>query len=122
MAAADPPDASGNKRPTRRELYPTPPTPPRAKPAPTPVSPSPMRGGVKQRWAEAATVEKLSDEVHVVKRLVKDQGVHLFGEVEGMKQQMGAMFEMMEKVLGKMGNLGVGVAPSKPAGSPFVSG
>jgi hypothetical protein len=54
--------------------------------------------------------------------LVKDQGVHLFGEVEGMKQQMGAMFEMMEKVLGKMGNLGVGVAPSKPAGSPFVSG
>ena len=122
LAAADPPDASGNKRPTRRELYPTPPTPPRAKPAPTPVSPSPTRGGVKQRWAEAATVEKLSDEVHVVKRLVKDQGVHLFGEVEGMKQQMGAMFEMMEKVLGKMGNLGVGVAPSKPAGSPFVSG
>lgn len=122
LAASDPPDASGNKRPTRRELYPTPPTPPRAKPAPTPVSPSPTRGGVKQRWAEAATVEKLSDEVHVVKRLVKDQGVHLFGEVEGMKQQMGAMFEMMEKVLGKMGNLGVGVAPSKPAGSPFVSG
>ena len=75
-----------------------------------------------RRWAEASTVEKLSDEVHVVKRLVKDQGVHLFGEVEGIKQQMGAMFEMMERVLGKIGDVGGGSAAAKAPGSPFVSG
>ena len=58
------------KPPTRRELYPT---PPRAKPPPTPPrSPARGTGAEARRWAEASTVEKLSDEVHVVKRLVKD--------------------------------------------------
>ena len=120
LASADPP---GTKPPTRRELYPTPPTPPRAKPPPTPPrSPARGTGSEARRWAEASTVEKLSDEVHVVKRLVKDQGVHLFGEVEGMKQQMGAMFEMMERVLGKIGDVGGGSVAAKAPGSPFVSG
>ena len=120
LASADPP---GTKPPTRRELYPTPPTPPRAKPPPTPPrSPARGTGAEARRWAEASTVEKLSDEVHVVKRLVKDQGVHLFGEVEGIKQQMGAMFEMMERVLGKIGDVGGGSAAAKAPGSPFVSG
>lgn len=111
LASADPP---GTKPPTRRELYPTPPTPPRSRARGT--------GAEARRWAEASTVEKLSDEVHVVKRLVKDQGVHLFGEVEGIKQQMGAMFEMMERVLGKIGDVGGGSAAAKAPGSPFVSG
>ena len=112
-----------DRPPTRRELYPTPPTPPRAKPPPTPPrSPARGTGSEARRWAEASTVEKLSDEVHVVKRLVKDQGVHLFGEVEGMKQQMGAMFEMMERVLGKIGDVGGGSVAAKAPGSPFVSG
>jgi len=119
LASADP---AGTKPPTRRELYPTPPTPPRAKPPTPPRSPARAGGAEGRRWAEASTVEKLSDEVHVVKRLVKDQGVHLFGEVEGMKQQMGAMFEMMERVLGKIGDVGGGSAATKAPGSPFVSG
>ena len=119
LASADPP---GTKPPTRRELYPTPPTPPRAKPRRRRLDRRRGTGAEARRWAEASTVEKLSDEVHVVKRLVKDQGVHLFGEVEGIKQQMGAMFEMMERVLGKIGDVGGGSAAAKAPGSPFVSG
>ena len=73
--------------------------------------------------ADSTKVEKLSDEVVVLKRMLKDQGMHVFSELEGMKKQMSQMFDMMQKVMAAASS-SAGSAQSQPPKSPsyYVSG
>ena len=44
----------------------------------------------------------------MLKRMLKEQGMHVFNELEGMKKQMNQMFEMMNKVMAQAAAGGAG--------------
>ena len=80
------------------------------------------RGGARRTsdaGPDAAKVERLSEEVVVLKRMVHDQGRLVSGELEGMKQQMSQMFEMMQRVLAASGPTH---QPQPPPSPPWMGG
>ena len=56
----------------------------------------------------------------MLKRMLKEQGMHVFNELEGMKKQMNQMFEMMNKVMGQAAAGGAGGGGGSDSGGGGV--